>query len=332
MNASAQKDPVENGPVQLKVLIGEDVGSRNLTQLRSHFPEVAFIFAPTPEGMIAHAADVPVIFTKSMPRPAIEQAKNLVWVQAGIAGVDGMLTNGLRTHPAVLTNARGAHGVPMAEHILAMMFALANRVPLLIQAQPERRRVGLQARQEKWEIEGQTIVVVGLGDVGGTLARKCKALGMRVLGVRRGGEPFPEIDGVFRPSELATILPEADHIALCLPGTNETYRLLGAAEIARCKPTACVYNVGRGNALDQEALIDALGAGRLGGAGLDVTNPEPLPDVSPLWDLPNVILGQHSSGHSPFNHDRITAIFADNLARWLRGEPLVNVVDKERGY
>jgi phosphoglycerate dehydrogenase-like enzyme len=144
--------------------------------------------------------------------------------------------------------------------------------------------------------------------------------------------PFPGLNGLARPSELAALLPEADHVALCLPGTAETRRILDADAIARLKPTACVYNVGRGSALDQGALVGALRAGRLGGAGLDVTDPEPLPDESPLWDLPNVILGQHSSGHSPWNHDRITDIFADNLARYLAGQPLANVVDKERGY
>lgn len=316
----------------LRILIGEDVGNHNVERLRSRFPEVEFIFAPTPEGVIAHASAVPIIFTKNLPRPAIERARDLVWVQAGIAGVDGMLANGMREHPAILTNARGAHGIPMSEHILAMMFALAHGVPLLVRAQPERRRVGLQARQEKLEIDGQTIVVIGLGDVGGTLARKCKGLGMRVLGVRRSDEPFPGLDGLYPPAALASILPEADHVALCLPGTAETRHILGAREISLLKTTACVYNVGRGSALDQDALIEALQGGRLRGAGLDVTSPEPLPDASALWDLPNVILGQHSSGHSPFNHDRITDIFVDNLARYLKGEPLANVVDKIRGY
>ncbi len=316
----------------LQVLIGEDVGSENVDRLRACFPNVEFLLATTVEEVIGHASDVPIVFTKNLPRPAVERAKRLVWVQAGVAGVDGLLANGLREHPAILTNARGAHGVPMAEHILAMMFALANRVPLLVRAQTPRSRVGQQARQEKWELEGQTIVVIGLGDVGGTLARKCLALGLRVLGVRRSGEPFPGLDRVYRPAELAAILPSADHVALCLPGTAETRRLLGRAEIALLKPSACVYNVGRGSAIDQEALLDALREGRLAGAGLDVTSPEPLPDDSPIWDLPNVILGQHSSGHSPFNHDRITNIFADNLARHLKGEPLLNVVDKERGY
>lgn len=323
---------MEDKALSLRVLIGEDVGERNVERLRDRFPDVAFIFAPTPDGVIARAPEVPIIFTKNLPRAAIERAKELVWVQAGIAGVDGLLANGMREHPAVLTCARGAHGIPMAEHILAMMFALANRVPLLVQAQPERKRVGGRARLEKWELDGQTIVVAGLGDVGGTLARKARALGMRVLGVRRGGEPFPGLDGVYSPDEFAAILPDADHVALCLPGTAETRHFLGAREIASLKPTTCVYNVGRGSALDQDALIDALRGGRLGGAGLDVTTPEPLPDDSPLWDMPNVILGQHSSGHSPFNHDRITDIFADNLARYREGAPLVNVVDKERGY
>lgn len=316
----------------LKVLIGEDIGSRNVDRVRARFPEIEFLVAPTPEEMIAHVPNVAIVFTKNLPRPAIERAGSLVWVQAGVAGVDGLLANGMREHPAVLTNARGAHGVPMAEHILAMMFALANRVPLLVKAQASRSRVGQRARQEKWELEGQTIVVVGLGDVGGTLARKCQALGLRVLGVRRSGEPFPGLERVYRPSELAAILPRADHVALCLPGTAETRRLLGRGEISLLKASACVYNVGRGSAIDQEALLDALRHDRLAGAGLDVTSPEPLPDDSPLWDLPNVIFGQHSSGHSPFNHDRITDIFADNLARHLSGEPLLNVVDKERGY
>lgn len=318
--------------MRIKVLIGEDVGDANVARLRDRFPNVEFVFAPTPDGVIENVADVPIVFTKNFPRAAIAAASRLEWAQAGIAGVDGMLANGMREHPAVLTNARGAHGIPMAEHVLAMMFALANRVPLLVGARRERQRVGRQATREKRELEGQTICVIGLGDVGGTLAKKCKALGLRVLGIRRGGEPFPGIDGVFSPAALGRVLPEADHVALCLPGTNETRQLLGATEIASLKHGACVYNVGRGSALDQDALIAALRDGRLGGAGLDVTMPEPLPDDSPLWDLPNVILGQHSSGHSPFNHDRITEIFADNLARYLKGEPLLNVVDKERGY
>jgi phosphoglycerate dehydrogenase-like enzyme len=316
----------------LHVLIGEDVGEANLARLRARFPEVEFSFAPTTAGIIANAANVSIIFTKGLPAEAVAAARELVWVQAGTAGVEHLLRNGLDSHPAVLTNARGAHGIPMAEHILAMMFALANRVPDLVLAQPGRRRVGDRARREKWELEGQTIGIIGLSDVGSTLARKCKALGLRVLGVRRSATPFPGIDGVFQTAALDEVLPQLDHLALCLPATPETQNLIGAAQLARLKPTACVYNVGRGGVLDHDALIAALRDGRIAGAGLDVSTPEPLPDDSPLWNLPNVILGQHSSGHSPFNHDRITTIFADNLERFRRGDPLENVIDRARGY
>ncbi len=318
--------------MSIRVLIGEDVGEANLIRLRDAFPAIEFVFVPSPSELIVAAPGAPIIFTKNLPREAIEVARNLVWVQAGIAGVDGLLANGLRDHPAILTNARGAHGIPMAEHILAMMFALANRLPLLVEARRGKRVVGNQARIEKWEIAGQTIVVVGLGDVGGTLARKCQALGLRVIGVRRGGTPFPGIDATYSSDGLLSVLPDADHVALCLPGTDQTRHILGASEIQMLKSSACVYNVGRGSAINQDALVEALANGRLGGAGLDVTTPEPLPEDSPLWDLPSVILGQHTSGHSPFNHDRITEIFSDNLGRYLKGETLINVVDKERGY
>ena len=318
--------------MSLRVVIGEDVGEANVERLRARFADVTFSLAFTREELTAGAADADVIFTKNFPASALERASQLRWLQAGVAGVDGILANGLRHHPAILTCARGAHGVSMSEHILAMMFALANRVPTLVEGRLTRHRVRQEVIHQKWQLEGQTIGVVGLGDVGGTLARKSKALGLVVYGVRRSDEPFPGIDGLYAPARLPELLPRLDHVALCLPGTAETRHVLGAREIALLKPTACVYNVGRGSAIDQDALIEALRDRRIAGAGLDVSTPDPPAEDSPLWDLPNVILGQHTSGHSPTNHDQITAIFADNLARFLRDQPLRNLVDKERGY
>lgn len=318
--------------MSLRVVIGENVGEANVERLRSQFPDVTFDLAFTRDELTARAAEADVIFTKNITASALDQASQLCWLQAGVAGVDGILANGLRQHPALLTCARGAHGVSMSEHILAMMFALANRVPTLVEGRLNRQRVRQEVIHQKWQLEGQTIGIVGLGDVGGTLARKSKALGLVVYGVRRSGEPFPEIDGLYSPASLSELLPRLDHVALCLPGTAETRHILGAREIAMLKPTACVYNVGRGSAIDQDALIGALRARRIAGAGLDVSTPDPPSEDSPLWDLPNVILGQHTSGHSPTNHEQITTIFADNLARFLRGETLLNLVDKERGY
>ncbi|HUX86120.1 MAG TPA: D-2-hydroxyacid dehydrogenase [Chloroflexota bacterium] len=318
--------------MSLRVIIGEDVGKENVERLRARFPEVSFALAFTRDELIARAADADVIFTKNVPAAAIERASDLRWLQAGVAGVDGILANGLLHHPALLTCARGAHGVSMSEHILAMMFALANRVPTLVEGRMTRQRVRQEVIHQKWQLEGQTIGIVGLGDVGGTLARKSKALGLVVFGVRRGNEPFPGIDGLYARDSLPELLPRLDHIALCLPGTAETRHVLGRREIALLKPNACVYNVGRGSAIDQEALIEALRARHIAGAGLDVSTPDPPTEDSPLWDLPNVILGQHTSGHSPTNHYQITTIFADNLARFLSNQPLLNLVDKERGY
>jgi phosphoglycerate dehydrogenase-like enzyme len=176
------------------------------------------------------------------------------------------------------------------------------------------------------------LCVLGLGDIGGALATRALALGMRVVGVRRGGRAFPGLAATYTPDRLLEALPQADHVALCLPLTSETRAIVGEREFVAMRPTAYIYNVGRGASIDPDALLRALQSGRIAGAGLDVTSPEPLPDDSPLWDMPNVILTQHVSGDSPYNAHRITTIFADNLRRYLAGEPLQNLVDKARGY
>lgn len=174
--------------------------------------------------------------------------------------------------------------------------------------------------------------MVGLGDIGGTLAHKAQQLDMRVLGVRRSNAPFPSLDAQYTPDQLLQALPEADHVALCLPLTPATTGIIDETELRAMRPTAYIYNVGRGASITAAALLRALQEDWIAGAGLDVTDPEPLPDDSPLWTRPNVILSQHTSGSSPYNADRITNIFLDNLSRYRRGDSLRNVIDQERGY
>jgi len=227
-------------------------------------------------------------------------------VQAGTAGVDRLLT-GLAGRDVLLTNASGAHGVPMAELVLGMMLSFAAGLHTAIRAPADYHAPRGQILREKFELEGQSLCVLGLGDIGGMLARKAQALGMRVIGVRRGTDPFPYVDAQVTTDRLLDVLPQADHLALCLPLTSETVGIVGAAELAVMKPSAYIYNVGRGSSIDPDALIEALQAGRIAGAGLDVTDPEPLPVDSPLWAMPNVVLSRHTSGSSPFNADRITA-------------------------
>jgi len=317
---------------QLIVVVGEDVGEANLARMRSAHPDVEFRLCLDIDGFVAAAEDAHILFSKRFPAEAVQRARQLRWIQAGTAGVERLLGLGLHERGIVLTNARGAHGVPMAEVILSMMLAFATGMHTLIRAQPGDSEAKAQVLRKKFELDGQTLCVLGLGDIGGTLAHKAKALGMRVLGVRRGSEPFNGIDGQFTVTQLPLALAEADHVALCLPLTGETRSVIGAEELRAMRDSAYIYNVGRGASIEANALIRALEDGWIAGAGLDVTDPEPLPADSPLWRMPNVILSQHTSGSSPLNAGRITAIFLENLARFRQGEPLLNQIDEGLGY
>ncbi len=316
----------------LTVLIGEDVGKTNLAKMRTAFPDIDFRLCLTEDDYLATIPHADIIFSKRFYPAAFQTATRLQWIQAGTAGVNHLL-EAVTERNIILTNATGAHGVPMAELNLAMMLAFAGGLHTLMRAQLSRdRTIKPQVIQDKFELEGQTLCVLGLGDIGGTLAHKAKALGMRVFGVRRSTTPFDGIDGQFTPDQLAEVLPQSDHVALCLPLTQATEAIIGEQELRAMRPSAYIYNVGRGSSIEPHALIQALQEGWIAGAGLDVTDPEPLPEDSPLWEMPNVILSQHTSGSSPFNADRITAIFLDNLTRFCQGQPLINVIDVERGY
>jgi D-2-hydroxyacid dehydrogenase (NADP+) len=317
---------------RLIALIGENVGEANFARLRQTFPQIDFRVCVASGELLAAAPDADIIFTKSLPSEVIHAAHKLRWVQAGTAGIEAMLANGLRERDILLTNARGAHGAPMSELILSMMLAFATGLHTLIRVQSHRERIRPAVVAHKFELEGQTLCVLGLGDIGGALAHKGKQLGMRVLGVRRTSQAFPSIDAVYAPEQLPVALSLADHVALCLPLTAETRDFISERELRAMKPSAYIYNVGRGSSIAPDALLRALREGWIAGAGLDVTAPEPLPDDSPLWGMPNVILSQHTSGSSPYNADRITSIFIENLGHYLRGEPLINVIDKACGY
>ena len=314
------------------VVIGEAIGAENLTRLRQAHPDLEFRYCVERENYLANVPDAEIIFSKQFPPGTLDLAPKLRWIQAGTAGVNHLIAAGIGERGIRLTNARGAHGTPIAEQTLALMFAFANRLPTLIRAQDEHQHVAKQVIAAKFELAGQTLCVIGLGDIGGTLAQKAKLLGLRVLGVRRTVAPFPALDGQYTPDQLLDALPQADHVALCLPLTDATTAIVGEPELRAMKPTAHIYNVGRGASIEPNALIRALQEGWIAGAGLDCTDPEPLPADSPLWGMDNVILAQHTSGSSPYNAARITQIFLDNLGRYRRGEALVNVVDVVLGY
>jgi phosphoglycerate dehydrogenase-like enzyme len=270
-------------------------------------------------------------------RPAnLSRARRLRWIHATSAGVTGVLFPELVESPVVLTNGRGLHADAMAEHALAMMLAFARKLHVARDAQRAREWTQSSAWEEPPGIDslvGATLGLVGLGAVGSAIAVRAKALGMRVLAVRRrpAADPAPA-DEQWPVSRLEELLPRVDWLVLAAPHTPVTERMIGAWELSLMKQSARLMNLGRGALVDESALIEALRTRRIAGAALDVFEAEPLPRTSPLWEIPDVIVTPHTSGLGPRLWERAMEQFAANLRRFIAGEPLENVVDKQAGY
>lgn len=306
----------------------------HLDRLRAEFPEVEFVSidAMPNAGMVA-GADAAVVW-RVEPEWLERQDSRLRWVHTGGAGVEHLPLAALRQRGIVVTNNSGVHVPNMPEHVLALMLAFARRLPTLLRAQAAHEWRDEATHREVFELAGQTVLLVGMGDIGLGLGERAAALGMRVTGLRRRtDQPAPPfVERVFGLDDLYAALADADHVAISLPQTRETVGMVDAAAFAAMKPGAFLYNVGRGSIVDGDALADALRSGQLAGAGLDVTEPEPLPADSPLWDMENVIITSHTSGASPHVWDRGVEIVAENIRRWRAGEPLHNEVDCDAGY
>lgn len=255
----------------------------------------------------------------------IRESRRLMWLQIPFAGVERY-----RDLPAQiqLTNASGVYGVPIAEWIVGVMLMLTRRLHLY---RDQQHNALWKEQTGAREIMGSTVGIVGLGDIGREAALRVKAMGCRVLGVRRTRAALPP--GIDALMPLDELLPQADFLVLALPSTPETTGLISAQQLSRMKRGAYLLNVGRGSAVDEPALIEALRFGHLAGAGLDVTAEEPLPPESPLWQMENAILTPHVSSHSPeANADRRNRIYCENLRRFLSSRPLLNLVDRAAGY
>ena len=227
------------------------------------------------------------------------------------------------------TTSAGAHGIPLAEWAIFGVFAGTKGLGRL---QRQKRDHEWPARVVGRPIQGSTLLIAGLGGIGQEVAKRGKALGMTVIGLKRAASEVPFVDEVYPISELLDVVGRADHIVLTLPGTALTTKLFGAEVFAAAKPGVTVVNVGRGTVIDEDALVDALGSGQVGFAALDVFAVEPLPADSPLWDLDNVLISPHSSGLDNLEDERICDIFCANLRRYLDGEPMKNVIDPALGY
>lgn len=268
-----------------------------------------------------------------IPPEILPRAKCLRWLCAASAGVDHLLDDALWPRPdCLLSNSSGAYGPTISEHILMVLLMLLRRMPEYQQPLLRREWPFLTPIRS---ITGSRMVLLGTGDIGSHTARRLKALGAEVTGVCRSGRTSePAFDRVVPVSELDSVLPGADALILALPATRETAGILSRERLALLPKTAYVVNVGRGSAIDQEALVDALRDGHLAGAALDVMTPEPLPADHPLWSCPNTILTPHVSGNMSMGLtcDLDVGMFCRDLAHYGKGEPLEHLVDRSRGY
>lgn len=276
-------------------------------------------------------ADVLLVwdFRSSALAGAWPAADSLRWVHAASAGVNHVLTPELVASDVVVTNSRGVFDEPMAEYVLGLALALAKDLPTTLSHQRERR----WRHRETERLADRHALVAGTGPIGRAIGRKLRAVGMRVTGLGRVARSTdPDLGEVLPMSSLSDVLPDADYVVLAAPLTDDTRGMIDAKALAAMKPTARLINVGRGPLVVQEDLVEALDAGTLGGAALDVFVSEPLPTSSPLWRLPNVIVSPHMSGDVVGWRAELVALFVDNLSRYVEGQPLRNVVDKARGY
>lgn len=268
-----------------------------------------------------------------LPPALLRGAKNLQWLCSDFAGIEGYLDESVWPRPGcLLSNSSGAYGPTIAEHIVMLSLMLLRRMPEYLPALARREWPYYAPIRS---VAGSRVVMLGTGDIGSNTARRMKALGASVTGVCRSGKAAePSFDRVVSVRELDGVLPSADLLVMALPATAETAGILTRERIALLPPTAYVINVGRGAAIDQDALVEALRSRRLAGAALDVMVPEPLPADHPLWDCPNTILTPHISGNMSLGLtcDLDVEMFCRDLARYAAGEPLEHLVDRMRGY
>jgi len=274
--------------------------------------------------------EVEGVFTEEpLPDSLVEQMPKLRWLHVTRGGVNIYLTPMVQARPIQVTGSKGIHGAVFSEFALACILALAKKLPQCMDAQKQKQWQRLQP----FEIEGQTLGIVGLGVAGSELARKAKALGMRVIATKRTLIPKPDyVDELGGPELLLRLLSQSDFVVLLLASVPSTFNILGENELRMMKRSAYLINLTGGRAIEETLLVRALKEGWIAGAALDAFAKQPLPADSELWNLPNVIITPRIAGITSQKWPVLLPIFQDNLRRFIAGEPLRNLVDKELGY
>lgn len=314
-----------------KILVVLPVEEKHKERFRLAAPQGELIWCPVDRVTKKQVQEANIIIG-NVPAEYLKGSSNLVWLQLNNAGTEGYCLPGILLENTLLTNATGAYGMAISEHMIAALFMLQKRLDTYY----------LQQREHQWKkadpmmvAEGGTVLVVGLGDIGGTFARKLKGLGCYILGIRRTVREKPQyVDELYTMEHLNELLTRADVVALSLPGYEATRGIIGEEQLKRMQKHAILINVGRGSAVDTYALAEALHHGQIAGAALDVTDPEPLPADHPIWDAPGALITPHISGGYALKPtlEKILDISIRNLERYEKGLPLENVIDRTTGY
>jgi D-2-hydroxyacid dehydrogenase (NADP+) len=312
--------------VLILLTLPEPVRSQYRDRLRSRFPEITIELVDHHSKTAPYiaAADALITFAPMLSSQVLESAKRLKWIQALGTGVDNLIDQAALRKDVIVTNVRGIHGAPVSEAAIAAMLALARGLPRAIRAQDERqwRRFPAQLLHDK------TVGIFGIGQIAEALAPKCKAFGMRVVGVTSAPRNVPGFDRMHRRQELARVVGDFDFLVLLTPLTAATRNSIDTKILAAMKPTSYLINLARGGVVDEPALIEALNDKRLAGAALDVFSQEPLPVDHPFWSMPNVIITTHQGGFCDVYIDYALPTVETNMACFLKGDfnGMINVV------
>lgn len=313
------------------ILIPEIFKEDQLKLLQEVTPESEFIITNKNEVNDEMLEKATIIFG-NLPPEKVAKAKNLKWMQTNSAGVDSYCKEGILGENVILTNATGAYGLPIGEHMVGCVFAFYKNLLKykMVQKQGEWKSLG----KVKY-VSNATVLVLGMGDIGKGFAYRMKQLGAYVIGIKRTLSDKPDyIDEVYTQDQLEKVLPKADIIALSLPRTPQTYHMINEQTLSLMKEDALIINVGRGEAIDTDALVQTLKSGKLLGAALDVFEQEPLDPTHPLWQMDNVLITPHVSGGNYHDEtgDLIFNITYTNFKHYFNDEPLNNLVDRRTGY
>jgi phosphoglycerate dehydrogenase-like enzyme len=306
-------------------------------RLAQEFPQLQITQRNNYDGIEEHLRDAEIMFTISLRPEQFGVAQNLRWIHAPSAAVHQLLFPEVVNSDVVITNSREVHGPVVAEHVIALVFALAKKIPQAALLQQKH----VWGQDAMWndgvhlrEIAGATLGLIGVGSIGRRVAQMASALGMRVIAVREHvekGNPYG-VEAVFPPSALTEMLKQSDYVVVAAPLISATERLINGARLALMRPSAYLINVGRGPQVDDTALAEALRSRRIAGAALDVFEQEPLPADSPLWSIENLLITPHTAGLTEKLWHRHYELFSENLRCYLAGQPLEFVVDKQKGY